>query len=130
MMQKLFGWNRYQFHFRVQTRWHRSPSVVQVFLVVEVNHIDFLEFSPNHTVAIQLCNAVSREIRNKDFECVCSFLQIFGNVTTERNGEECCHFLSIENNAGRLTNISEVEDVVKVFSVFFQQLLVGFSDVL
>lgn len=96
----------YDSHLAVQSRRHRLPCVIKSLFVVKVNHIDFLELAPFHSIAVHLGDAVGWQVGNIYLQGVFAFLDMRGEVATEGDSKECCNFFPIENYTGRLAHIA------------------------
>ena len=72
----------------METTGHGLPMRIGRLLIVEVNHIDLIELTPDDTLTIQMGDTVGREVGHLDTQLIGTFPE--GVATVEYKGYGPC----------------------------------------
>ena len=113
----------------IQARRYRWPVGISSGPIVDVDDIDFLELAPLYVLAVEVCDAVGRQIRHFDAQMVLALAEhALGYIKDERNGPRTAEILVVQIDARALTYVAEVESPGSVPQVCLRETKVALVD--
>lgn len=94
----------------IQARRDRGPMGVGGGTIVDIDNVDFLKFSPLYVLAVEVCDAVGRQVRHFDAQMVLALAEhALGYIKDERNGPRTAEILVVQIDARALAYVAEVK---------------------